>query len=195
MRLNIAPRGRTPGEKFLRSIGMVVVFAAVAYAFWLNTQNTMERLQARNALWDETGIMNKQELDYLKGFTRSMRERFGVKTVIQVRKTRITPPEADNKEVFIGLCPPEKQIVLQFPGLIRHALGPDFIAYLRDKHFKNSFSDKGWISALQTAVAMIWEKLVDVETEAEYEAMENDDSGSVSQEITAPKPETDKKQE
>lgn len=192
MRLNIAPAGRTAGERFLRSIGLLLVFALVAYAFWLNTQRTMEQLQTKNAIWDQTGVMNKQDIRYFKSFSRSMNDRFGIKVVIHVSKDKITLPKTDSTEMFIGVCPSKKQVVMNFPGLIRHALGPEFIDYLHTKHFADSFTENSWVSALQTAVAMIWQKLVDVENESELNAMDND---AASQQTAPALPKLRRKQE
>lgn len=192
MKLNIAPRGSTAGERFIRSIGLILVFALVGYAFWINTQRNLERLQTRNAVWDETGVLSKPELKYFKAFSRSMQERFGVKTVIHVRKNEIERGNEEENEVFIGLCPSKKQVVLQFPGLIRHALGNKLVESLENKYFADSFNGDDWVVALQTSVASIWEKLVEVETESELDAAGNKASNI---ESTPVEPQTQNRQE
>jgi hypothetical protein len=163
MKLNIVPKGGTRKERFLRMIGMLVIFALVGWAFWYNNQSTLEKLQGRNALWDQTKVLNNTERNYIKGFVRSMRSEFGVVTKVHIMNERITEISPEPKEMFIGLAPEYNQAVFHFPSLVRLALGPNFIRDIEQKHFTGKFENDKWPEALQAALAMIWGKLIRVE--------------------------------
>ncbi|NDV23921.1 TPM domain-containing protein [Desulfovibrio sp. JC022] len=177
MALFIKPHGKTGSERFFRMIGMVIILGLVIYAFWMNNQSTLEKIQARNALWDQTKILDRSERDYIQGFIRSMRNEFGVKVRIQIILDPITEQEVDPKELLIVLSPPQQEVGMYFPGLVRHALGNEFISELENKHFENHFADEEWPASLMTSLSMIWERLVNVESKQpvpEVHAEEND---------------------
>ncbi len=163
MRLNIAPKGNTRKEKFMRLLGMLVIFSLVGWAFWQNNMSTLEKLQGRNSLWDQTKVLNNNERDYIKGFVRSMRSEFGVVTKVHIMNERMTNISPDPKEMFIGIAPEYDQVIFHFPPLVRLALGQQFIDDLQQKHFAGKFEQDKWPEALQTALAMIWGKLINVE--------------------------------
>ncbi|WP_321400782.1 TPM domain-containing protein [Maridesulfovibrio sp.] len=164
MALFIKPHGKTGTEKFLRIIGMAIILGLVVYAFWINNQSTLEKIQARNALWDQTKVLSKSERDFTQGFIRSMRNEFGVKVRIQIILDPITEQEVDPKELLIVISPPTQTVGMYFPGLVRHALGKKFISELENKHFTNHFSDDEWPASLMTCLSMIWERLVNVDS-------------------------------
>lgn len=165
MALTLKPHGSTTSEKFLRIIGMFAIFAIVGWAFWMNNQTTLEKIQARNAFWDQTRILSQSEREFIQGFIRSMRTEFGVKVKIQIMTGQLEDRIADSKELYIGLSPAYEEVDMQFPGLVRHALGSGFISELENKHFLGNFSDDKWPTSLMTALSMIWERLVKVDSD------------------------------
>lgn len=142
---------------------MVIILGLVIYAFWINNESTLQKIQARNALWDQTKVLDRSERDYVQGFIRSMRDEFGIKVRIQIILDPITEQEVDPKELLIVISPPNQDVGMHFPGLVRHALGQGFISELENKHFLNHFADDEWPASLMTCLSMIWERLVDVD--------------------------------
>ncbi|MFW5500772.1 MULTISPECIES: TPM domain-containing protein [unclassified Maridesulfovibrio] len=179
MALFIKPQGKTGTEKFLRMIGMLIILGLVVYAFWINNQSTLEKIQARNALWDQTKILDKSERDFIQGFIRSMRSEFGVKARIQIILDPITAQEVDPKELLIVISPPTQDVGMHFPGLVRHALGNGFISELENKHFENHYSDDEWPTSLMTCLSMIWERLAKVESNQSVPKVYTDGNNSM----------------
>ncbi|HAS89663.1 MAG TPA: hypothetical protein DCS48_10220 [Desulfovibrio sp.] len=179
MALFIKPHGKTGTERFLRMIGMLVILGLVIYAFWINNQSTMQKIQARNSLWDQTKVLDRSERDYIQGFIRSMRNEFGISTRIQIILEPITEQEVDPKELLIVISPPTQDVGMYFPGLVRHALGKEFISELENKHFENHYADGEWPASLMTCLSMIWERLVNVESDQPVPDVHSDEDGSM----------------
>ncbi|WP_320171511.1 TPM domain-containing protein [Maridesulfovibrio sp.] len=164
MALMLKPYGRTASEKFLRMIGILIIFGLVAWAFWMNNQSTLEKLQARNALWDQTKILSRSEREFVQGFIRSMRSEFGVKVRIQIITDHLKEPKLDSNELYIGISPAHEEVIMSFPGLVRHALGDAFIEEMEKGHFTGNFTDDKWPTSLMTSLSMIWERLLKVDS-------------------------------
>lgn len=158
---------------------MVIIFGLVVYAFWMSNQSTLEKIQARNALWDQTKVLDRSERDYIQGFIRSMRNEFGVKVRIQIVLDPIMEQEVDPKELLIVISPPTQDVGMSFPGLVRHALGKTFISELENKHFENHYSDEDWPASLMTCLSMIWERLVNVEAEQSAPDVSSEENDSM----------------
>lgn len=165
MALFFKPHGKTVSEKFLRIIGMIIIFGIVGWAFWMNNQTTLEKIQARNSLWDQTKILTQPERNFVQGFIRSMRNEFGVNVKIQITTERLSQPKLESNELYIGISPSYEEVFMSFPGLVRHALGTNFIEELEQKHFIGNFSNDTWPTTLMTALSMIWERLSKVEAD------------------------------
>ncbi|SDK41068.1 hypothetical protein SAMN05660337_0364 [Maridesulfovibrio ferrireducens] len=178
MALNIVPKGNSRKEKVLRLLGMIVIFAIVGWAFWQNNERTLEKLQGRNSIWDQTKSLSKTDRDFINGFIRSMRSEFGVKTKVHIMTGKIPEITPDSKELFIGLSPEYEQVVFYFPGLVRHALGANFINDLKHNHFTGNFKNDKWPVTLQTALAMIWEKLISVDSSPPQTTQQQEDYNS-----------------
>ena len=56
------PKGRGQGW---RGMALVLVFCAVIYGFWKNTESQMELIGQRGTVIDETGTLSKDQLDKL----------------------------------------------------------------------------------------------------------------------------------
>lgn len=165
MPLILKPHGKTASEKFLRTIGMLIIFGIVGWAFWMNNQTTLEKIQARNSLWDQTKVLSRSERDFVQGFIRSMRNEFGVKVKIQIVTDHLIDQKLESNELYIGISPAYEEVEMHFPGLVRHALGPGFIKEMEEKHFIGNFNDADWPTSLMTALSMIWDRLMHVDSD------------------------------
>lgn len=155
MRLFFSIGGRTPLERLIRMLAMLLVLAAVGWAFWKNNQNMLERVYADKPFWDETGKLDPGVRGYAKDFARTMRESFGIDARVRIRRDRIDPPGPKDNRLFLGVCPSERQVVFVPPA----NWAPDRSAKLRDYlehgHFDRHW-DKDWQLGLKSALVLIW---------------------------------------
>lgn len=160
MRINI-PRvhGETPREKVIRTILLILVFAAVIWAFTENNRRVIERLNLDGAVYDETGTLDRDQKKFIVSFTRSLRDEYGLDSRIQIYGGDFVVPELDAKTVYIGLAPSINAVEMRFPPMMRQALGPEFIASLKETFLLPSFRQGDWPMALQEVLMEIFTKM------------------------------------
>lgn len=159
------PHGKSPMEKLLRMLAMLLVVLVVMWAFYKNNENVLERVQKTRSVWDETRSMNSDDKNFLRGFAKSLKESFGLGCRIQIFSGSVLVPDMDGKTLYVGLSPKQKQVVIEFPPLMRPALGEPFMESLRSEHFSQAFDDDQWIRELKIALTMIWSRLAALENE------------------------------
>ena len=155
-------RGKTPGEQFLRFILLICVFGLVIWLFWQQSEKTMKQLAARGAIWDQTEQLTKGEKDALREFASMFKDDFGLELRLNVVTTDVVLPDLDSKTIFIGLNPETRQVLVEFPPLVRRALGTDFLYSLQNEHFTPYFEEGKWPEGLFQGVNRIWEAMMGV---------------------------------
>jgi len=131
MRIHIPKvHGQTRTEKVIRSLLLVVIFAAVIWAFSKNNERVVDMLTRESAVYDETGRLDKAQRKSIVSFTRSLKAEFGLSSRIKIFGGDFVVPELDNKTMYIGLAPSINAVELRFPPLMRKALGDEFIEQL-----------------------------------------------------------------
>ncbi|WFS62232.1 hypothetical protein LF599_16455 [Pseudodesulfovibrio thermohalotolerans] len=160
MRINI-PRvhGSTPKEKLVRSLALILVFVAVIWAFMKNNERVVEVLNQASAVYDETGVLTKDEKKMIVSFTGALRDKWGLECRIQVYAGDFVVPHLDDKTMYIGLAPAIDVVELRFPPIVRKALGKEFTESLRTTFLLPSFKDGGWPMAIQEVLVEIIKKL------------------------------------
>lgn len=165
MRLEIPkPKGNTRRERLLRGLAMLAVVGLVGWAFMQNSRNMLEKIQTEQAINDQTESIGKEDMEFLKGFITSFKQTYGIGTRIVIYKGEVLLPDPDPKILFIGLAPVQRRTILQFPTLLRPALGEDFINSLNDE-FLESFEKDDWQRELKIALTMIWSRLSALEAQ------------------------------
>jgi uncharacterized membrane protein YgcG len=159
-----APKGRSGGETFLRFMLLIVVFVAAGWLYTKHFDRTIETIQQRASVFDETGRLSDEQKVVFREFGRMMRDEFGVEVRIHAVDGAVPPPETDNKTLFFGVNTKEDKVVIDFPPLVAKALENDFIAYLRNEHFGSYFEQGNWPKGLAEAMKLIWERLTGIET-------------------------------
>jgi len=160
MRITI-PRvhGSTPREKLIRSLALVLVFAAVIWAFMKNNQHVVEVLNRQSAVYDETGRLTEDDKKMIVSFTRALRDKWGMNCRIQVFGGDFVVPDLDDKTLYMGLAPAIGEAELRFPPLMRSAVGPEFIQSLKTTFLLPSFEEGDWPMAIQEVLVEILKKL------------------------------------
>lgn len=166
MRIKI-PRvhGESPKEKVFRSIALVLVFAAVIWAFYMNNKHVVDVLNQEGAVYDETKTLDKTQKKFIVSFTRSLREEYGMDCKIQIYGGDFVMPELDGKTMYMGLAPAIDEVKLRFPPMMRQALGKDFIESLKTTFLLPSFKEGDWPMAIQEVLMEIYKKLEQLKKE------------------------------
>ncbi|MFW5735359.1 MAG: TPM domain-containing protein [Oceanidesulfovibrio sp.] len=154
-------RGSSFGEQFLRFMLLIAVFAVCGWLFWLNSQQTVEKLKARSDVWDRTDTLNPGQTKALSRFGSMFEDELGLTVKMQIANEELEMPELDTKTLFIGLDLAEDNAVIVFPPLVEKALGEDFRRRLENEHFPSYFESGDWPQGLVLAMAEIWDALME----------------------------------
>lgn len=160
MRIQIPKvHGTTQKERIIRTILLILVFAAVIWAFSKNNERVVERLNRESVIYDETNTLTNEQKKFITSFTRTIQDEFGLESKIQIFGGDFTVPELDSKTLYIGLAPSINEVQIRFPALMRTALGPDFAEKLKTEHFLPSFKYNDWAEEMQVVLIAIFDRL------------------------------------
>lgn len=138
-------RANSSGEFFLRAMLLVAVFVVVAAAFWFQTEYSFKEIRSRGTVYDQTETLTAAQKTALREFASALRETHGLKLRVQVRNTPVVlPAKLDTKTVFIGINPYTRQVLVEFPPLLRKALGADYMYHLQNEYFIPYFEKNQW---------------------------------------------------
>lgn len=151
--------GSSTKEKLLRALLLLGVFALAGWGFWLNSQNAMQMLQTRGAVWDEAGVLHEDESDGLRAMAARFDNEYGIKVRILIVKGEVTLPQVDSRTLYIIISPSNRQALLEFPPLVRRALGDEFMYSMQSSHFAPYFENGQWGLAIADALKLIWSGL------------------------------------
>ena len=157
--------GDTPREKIVRSLALVLVFAAVCWGFIKNNERVVDVLNRDSAVYDETKTLDKDQRRFIASFGRTLKDEFGLSSQIQVFGGDFTVPELDAKTMYIGLSPVTGEVQIRFPALMRQALGDDLILALRTEYLEPAIAEGTWPGELQVVLATIFQKLDELNKE------------------------------
>jgi len=151
--------GATPREKLLRSLALVLVFAAVVWGFMKNNERVIEVLNRDSAVYDETKTLDKEQRKFIASFTRALKDEYGLASQIQVFGGEFVVPDLDAKTLYIGLSPVTGEVRIVFPSLMRQALGEDFAEQLATEHLQPALQEGDWPQEIEIVLALIYKKL------------------------------------
>lgn len=155
--------GRTPLERFLRTVGFFAVFAIAAWAFWLNNQRRIAQYSEEAAVKDPGQMLSESDRRLVRDFREALQERYGLNMRLSLGPGAATPQATDAKTLYLGLDPEARRAVLVLPPLLRRGLGEEFAAYLETEHFDPYFQAQDWAQGLRTALVLLWSRLESLE--------------------------------
>ncbi len=158
--------GDTSGERFLRFMLLITIFAVCGWLFSYSFERKMQQIQAGSSIWDQTGQLSDDQKTAFRDVVAQYRKEFGLNLKLLVSKSPVEPPEIDSKTIFIGLCPGRKEAVVLFPPLVAKALGPEFQRTLVEEHFPAFFARDDWPTGLILALEKLWNGLQSPDTPA-----------------------------
>jgi uncharacterized membrane protein YgcG len=166
MRLFSKKRGplvhaKSPGELLLRSVGLIAVFALVAWLFSKNMQANIDRLAAQSSLQDKAQALSQERRAIVREYAKRFKEQFGYELRVAIGPDSPQPPR-DAKTVLLSLDPAARRAALLLPPLAARGLGPDLLASLGDEHFAPYFERDDWQEGLLHCLERLWLGLNDV---------------------------------
>ncbi len=153
----------TPAMQLLRVLAMVGIFIGVGILFWKQYESSLNRIQSRQDIWDQTQSLSEYQKQFLYDYAGRLKKDFGLDLIVKISKEPTAVPDLDKKTLFIGLCPPRREATVVFPPLARRAVGEEFINHLQKSHFRTYWPDK-WPQGLKKCLILIREKLAAVGT-------------------------------
>ena len=152
------PKGRGQGW---RGMALALVFCAVIYGFWKNTESQMELIGQRGAVRDETGMLAKDQLDNLREMAAALKNSYGVKTLIVISKDEIQWPKGEEMplELFIAVAPERSEAAMHFSPLLRRGLDEDFCYQLQHDVLNKLVSEGQIFRALAQSLTKLWQRL------------------------------------
>ncbi|MBG0776664.1 MAG: TPM domain-containing protein [Desulfovibrionaceae bacterium] len=153
-------RGSTFGERFLRFMLLVLVFAVSGYGFYWNNTRVIETMSARSSVYDPAKLLGGDERDALLDFVKLFKDEFGMTLRIVVSEEAVALPELDSKTVFVGVAPATGQILVELPPLAVKALGPDFVTRLQSETFPPYYEKGEWKQGLVVVLKTVWQGLI-----------------------------------
>lgn len=187
MRL-LTVHGKSPLERIIRMLALLLVVLVVGWAFWKNNQNMLERVYADNPYWDETGLVQAPMRAYAKDFIRTMGEQFGVRVKLRIRRNVPDRPKPENGRLFLGVVPSDRAVVFVPPADWPEEKAAELQDYLEQKHFARHW-DADWQLGLKSALVLIWNQQRDRNASLEQAMHEDavllDETGTLSQEDRA----------
>jgi cbb3-type cytochrome oxidase subunit 3 len=160
-------RGKSQTERFVRMLLLLLVFLGVIWAFWKNYEGYFDQIQAKQSIWDETDELEERDRAYIASFAGFLRENYGMRLRVQIRKGTVEPPELDRRTLFIGLSPSREEAVVVFPPLLRSGLEQGFVEYVQQEHFEPYFSKDQWRDGLRRLLLFLKNQLLDLENQGQ----------------------------
>ena len=153
-------RANSSGEFFLRAMLLIAVFAVVAVAFWYQTENSFKEIRSRGTVYDQTETLTSAQKSALRDYAAALRETHGLKLRVQVRNTPVVlPASLDSKTIFIGLNPYTQQVLVEFPPLLKKALGAQYMYMMQNEYFTPYFQKNQWQAGLASALQQLWDDM------------------------------------
>lgn len=149
-------KAESGGELFLRSMLLIAVIALVGVAFWYQIGSNLRAINSRGSVWDEAGVLSQDQRSALRDFAAALREKHGLKLRLHVRSNPVELPAIDSTTVFIGINPKTRQVLVEFPPLLRKALGEEYMYRLQNEHFTPYFERGEWQKGLADALTQLW---------------------------------------
>lgn len=154
-------RGKSLGEQFLRLMLLLAVFAAVGWGFWKNSERTMEMLEARGTVWDQTETLEQDQRKAIRDYAKLFENEYGLELKVHVVREELDMPALDSKTLFLGVNLQERDVVLHFPPLVDKAL-PQGLRVDLVERFHPHIQDHTWPQAIVLTLRRIWDELGDV---------------------------------
>ncbi|WP_243440058.1 hypothetical protein [Fundidesulfovibrio soli] len=151
--------GMRPTLARLALLGLVVL--GTLWGFNKHFENVATRLQAQEAITDETGQLPPERLALLREASDALREAYGVQLSIVARPGPVSAPPPNPKTLFIGLDTASNAAVVQLPPLLAKALPPELAQSLASGYFDAYLAAGAWPEGLYTGVLAILEALRD----------------------------------
>lgn len=162
--LPLSVRARSSGERFLRLMLLVAVFAGAATLFNRHFSNRFERLEAEQAVSDRTGRLAPDHKAFARQFGRAVKARYGADfRLLAAEGAASPPPDRSPRALYLGLDPTARAAILLLPPLLGRAIDDAFEARLV-ADLETALAEDRWPDALPPALTELWNALQAAET-------------------------------
>ncbi len=157
------PKGRTPGESFLRFMLLIAIFVGAGWLYSVHFERSLDAIEARTAINDQTKSLTSDQKQAFREFSKVLKNEFGLELKLVFAAEPPPWPELDNKTIYLGLDTAHHTVDIAVPPLVERALGPGYVDMLKNEHFPPFFEQNRWAMGTAEALADIWKRLIEVD--------------------------------
>lgn len=158
-----SPTAKGRRNATLRMLMLVILFVGIGYLFWKNYERSMDTIQTRHVVQDETQSLDREIVQEIVAFSKSLQQRFGMTLQVKIFEEFVISPRVDSKVIFIGLSPRYKESSVVFPPIMRRALPGEFVTHITEEHFDEFWQNGNWRQGLVQALNKIGEEMIKIE--------------------------------
>lgn len=153
------PHLTSPVARFFRGFSLIIILAGVIYLFWQHYDRSLDIIQSRHAIQDQTDSLDKRERQAILQLAEELQDKYGLQLQVRIAEERLPAPPHDPQTIFIGLVPSKKQAVVELPVLLEKALDKSYTNNLKYRHFKRFWAENQWKQGLSMALGTLKEQL------------------------------------
>ena len=149
----------------LRVLLMLLIFCAVIWGFWQNTENQLKEISSRGNVWDEPAVLTPEERRGLQEMINEFKSRYGTDVRMDIIGTPLQKPKTERPLIYLGIQQETGEVLVSLPPLLRKALGDDFAQKLISEQITPRLPQKEYADAMANSLRAIWLELGKLDSE------------------------------
>lgn len=143
----------------LRILMMGLIFCAVIWGFWQNTEKQLKQINSKFSVRDDPPVLTQEERRGLQEMINEFKSRYGTDVKVDIVSASLEKPETERPLIYLGIHQETGEVLLSFPPLLRKALGDDFANELIVEQITPRLPKKEYADALADTLRAIWLEL------------------------------------
>lgn len=148
----------SPLEKFVRLVIFIAFIGLVCWGFWANGQRYVKMFNTDARIADELNGLSPEQKEQLRTILTDCEKKFNLNFSVKISQKAVSSSDAKEGEIFLGVCPELRQIVILMPAIWHNTIGPGFIFQLRSEIMPPYFDRGDWQNGIITVLRDLEER-------------------------------------
>jgi hypothetical protein len=148
-------------SKVFRPFFLAIIFAAVFWGFWTNSQRRIESIAMQGIFKDKVKAFSAEQKAEVLQYLKTFKKNFGIPLEVNILSRPPAVSGNDTTRIYLDVVPSQGRAYLHLPPLVRNAVGKDFIRDM-EISFAQDFAAGNWRVNLVSAILALRMKLAEV---------------------------------